>query len=87
MYPLKRGPAPAVSKAAGAGSPSFEGVQKRDDVPLSRPRKGGVGTPGTQQSLDTGGPPRLSEKLKLAFPDVVAVAKPNIKDQTIKDSH
>jgi len=28
----------------------------------------------------------LSEKLKLAFPDVVAVAKPNIKDQTIKDS-
>ena len=29
----------------------------------------------------------LSEKLKLAFPDVVAVAKPNIKNQTIKDSH
>ena len=29
----------------------------------------------------------VSEKLKLAFPDVIAVAKPNIKDQTIKDSH
>ena len=29
----------------------------------------------------------LPDKLKLAFTDVVAVARPNIKDQTIKDSN
>ena len=63
------------------------GVQKRDDVPLSRPRKGGVGTPGTQQSLDTGGPPRLSPELKSAFPDVTPAERPLILDPKITNPH
>lgn len=29
----------------------------------------------------------ISEKLKVAFPDVIAVARPIVKDQIIKDPH